>query len=188
MITLTIQDEITPLIKNYLANNPRMITSLTKSLGWYVQNQTKKLITNQLPGKWHRRSPLEIRRKLEEGAPKAWLGKLKRAIGYAYNRSNNSVAIGWTSPSAAMEGKVQEFGLTRSVTENLRRYFAVRGVPLSANKRQIKVPQRLIFEPAMDIIYPSIGQFVSERVAKYMANNGEHEHSSTHYRTYRVFK
>ena len=43
MITVDVKDEITPLLKKYLENNPRMIASLTKSLGWYVQGSIKKL-------------------------------------------------------------------------------------------------------------------------------------------------
>lgn len=41
MITVDIRDEVTPLIKSYLANNPKMIASLTKSIGWYVQSNVK---------------------------------------------------------------------------------------------------------------------------------------------------
>ena len=186
MITVDIKDEITPLIKNYLANNPHMLRSLTKSLGWYVQSSIKKLSRAQLGRRWRERTPLKIRRRLDERAPSAWLGKLRRAIGYAYNNATQSVAIGWTSPSAAMEGRVQEFGATRQVTPRLQKYFAARGVPLSEHKKRIEVPERPIYEPAMDIIYPNLSGYVTEKVAGYMENGG-HVRNAGKGRKYEVF-
>ena len=69
MITVDVKDEITPLLKKYLENNPRMIASLTKSLGWYVQGSIKKLGRERLAEKWRERVPLEVRRNLDEQAP-----------------------------------------------------------------------------------------------------------------------
>ena len=51
-------------------------------------------------------------------------------------------------------------------------YFARAGVPLSPNKKFIRVPARPLFEPAMDIINPKIGDFVQSRVSEYMKNGG----------------
>lgn len=186
MITVDVKDEITPLLKRYLENNPRMIASLTKSLGWYVQGSIKKLGRERLAEKWRERVPLEVRRKLDEQAPKGWLGKLRRAIGYSYNSATQSVAIGWTSSSAAMEGKIQEFGASREVTPRLQKYFAARGVPLSEHKKRIKVPKRPIYEPAMDIIYPKLGDYVREKVESYMENGG-HVRNTAKSRKYEVF-
>lgn len=186
MITIDVKDEITPLLKRYLENNPRMIASLTKSLGWYVQGSIKKLGRERLAEKWRERVPLEVRRKLDEQAPEGWLGKLRRAIGYSYNSATQSVAIGWTSSSAAMEGKIQEFGASREVTPRLQKYFAARGVPLSEHKKRIKVPKRPIYEPAIDIIYPKLGDYVREKVESYMENGG-HVRNTTKSRKYEVF-
>lgn len=186
MITVDIRDEATPLIKSYLANNPKMIASLTKSIGWYVQSNVKKLSTSTLPSRWADRVPLKIRRKLDNKAPKAWLGKLKRAIGYAYNPASKSVAIGWTSSTAAREGKIQEFGARRQVTPRLQSFFASRGVPLSERKKQIDVPARPIFEPAMEVIHPQLGSYIQNKVASYMENGG-HARTSGKRRKYEVY-
>lgn len=186
MITVDIRDEVTPLIKRYLTDNPRMLASLSKSLGWYVQSETKKLSRGAIAGGWPKRSPLEIRRKFDRSAPKGWLGKLRRAIGYAYNPATKSVAIGWTSLSSAVDGRIQEFGVTRQVTPRLRNYFAAHGVPLSEGKTSIKIPARPVFEPAMDIIQPKLGDYVTQKVASYMENGG-HARTAGKGRTYEVF-
>lgn len=184
MITVDIRDEVTPLIKSYLANNPKMIASLTKSIGWYVQSNVKKLSTSTLPDRWADRVPLKIRRKLDNKAPKGWLGKLKRAIGYAYNPE--SVAIGWTSLSSSIDGKIQEFGARSQVTPRLQRFFASRGVPLSERKKQVDVPARPIFEPAMEIIHPQLGSYIQNKVASYIENGG-HARTAGKRRKYEVY-
>ena len=59
MITVSINDGITPTIANYLKNNPQMLRSLSKSVGWYVQKNIKALVKNntQLTSQWPERSP-----------------------------------------------------------------------------------------------------------------------------------
>ena len=81
MLTVETRDEITPLIKRYLENNPQMVRSLAKSVGWYTQKEIKSLISKgELPSDWQQRTPYAIRRKLDNKAPKRWLGKLLRTI------------------------------------------------------------------------------------------------------------
>lgn len=173
MITVSIKDAITPLIQRYLENNPRMIRSLSKSIGWFVQKNIKTLSQSPvITSKWRRRTPLYIRRKLDAKAPKNWLGQLRRAIGYSYDNQRNAVEVGWTSATAAMEGRVQEFGNTRTVTPLVRRYFALRGVPLSDRKKLIRVPARPLFEPSMEVIQPRLNEFVTHRVGEYIKNGG----------------
>ena len=173
MITISIKDAITPLIQRYLENNPRMIRSLSKSIGWFVQKNIKTLSqSSAITSKWRRRTPLDIRRKLDAKAPKNWLGQLRRAIGYSYNNQRNAVEVGWTSSTAAMEGRVQEFGANRNVTPRLREFFASRGVRLGERKKTIRVPARPLFEPSMEVIQPNISDFVSYRVGNYMKNGG----------------
>ena len=175
MITVSINDGITPTIANYLKNNPQMLRSLSKSVGWYVQKNIKALVKNntQLTSQWPERSPYaKVRRKLDYMAPKIWMGRLKRAIGYSYSYNEGSVNIGWTSSTGAKYGRIQEYGEERQVTPSMAGYFARAGVPLSPNKKFIRVPARPLFEPAMDIINPQIGDFVQSRVSEYMKNGG----------------
>lgn len=172
MLTVETRDEITPLVKRYLENNPQMIRSLAKSVGWFTQKEIKSLISKgELPSDWKQRSPYEIRRKLDNKAPKKWLGKLQRTIAYQ-SKSDGEVDIGWASRSAAVIGRLQEEGAERTVTPALRSFFASKGVPLGENKKDIKLPARPIYELAMQRVQPKIGMFINERVAKYIQNSG----------------
>lgn len=173
MLTVETKDEITPLIKRYLENNPTMVSSLAKSVGWFTQKEIKSLISKgELPADWKERSPYAIRRKLDNKAPKKWLGKLLRTIAYQYKGNSGEVDIGWASRSAAVIGRLQEEGAKRSVTPALRSFFASKGVPLSSSKKDIKLPARPIYELAMQRVQPKIGSFINERVTKYIQNGG----------------
>lgn len=185
MITVDVRDDITPLIRSWLQQNPKFIRSLTKSLGWYVQREIKTLSRDsRITSHWPARTPLKIRRKLDTQAPRQWLGKLRNAIGYQYYEG--AVMIGWTSATAAAEGRIQEEGTRRTVTPFLRRYFGRRGVPLRGNTTEIYVPARPLFEPAMDLVQPKLGDFVSQRVGEYI-NNGGFVKSAGKSRKYEVF-
>lgn len=171
MITVTIKDQITPEINYFLQNNPRFISSLTKSIGWYVQGRIKKLTYGStVTAPWQERIPLKVRRKLDPKAPKQWLGQLRRAIGYAYK--DGAVNIGWTSSTAAMEGRIQEYGATKTVTPFLRRYFGRRGVHLRWDTTTLTVPARPVFEPSMKVIQPEIGPFMAQKVKNYVEKGG----------------
>lgn len=173
MLTVETRDEITPLIKRYLENNPQMVLSLAKSVGWYTQKEIKSLISKgELPNDWQQRSPYAIRRKLDSNAPKKWLGKLQRAIAYQAKGSGGEVDIGWASRSAAVIGRLQEQGASRTVTPALRSFFTSKGVPLSSGKKDIRLPARPIYEPAMQKVQPQIGTFINERVTRYIQNGG----------------
>lgn len=173
MLTVETRDEITPLIKRYLENNPQMVRSLAKSVGWYTQKEIKSLISKgELPSDWQQRTPYAIRRKLDNKAPKKWLGKLLRTIAYQYKGNSGEVDIGWASRSAAVIGRLQEEGAKRTVTPALRSFFASKGVPLSSGKKDIKLPARPIYELAMQRVQPKIGSFINERVTKYIQNGG----------------
>ena len=173
MLTVETRDEITPLVKRYLENNPQMVHSLAKSVGWYTQKEIKSLISKgELPNDWQQRTPYAIRRMLDNKAPKKWLGKLQRAIAYQSKGNGGEVDIGWASRSAAVIGRLQEEGAKRTVTPALRSFFASKGVPLSSSKKAIKLPARPIYELAMQRIEPKIGTFINERVTKYIQNGG----------------
>lgn len=185
MISIDVRDEITPFIRSWLQQNPRFIRSLTKSLGWYAQREIKALSRDsRVTSRWPKRTPLKIRRKLDAQAPRQWLGKLRNAIGYQYYEG--AVMIGWTSATSAMEGRIQEEGTQRTVTPFLRRFFGQRGVPLKGSTTHINVPARPLFEPAMELVQPKLGAFVSQRVGEYI-NNGGFVKSAGKGRKYEVF-
>lgn len=188
MIKLDVRDAISPKIENWLRDNPKYIRSLTKSIGWFVQKEIKRLSNDTaVTSGWRERMPLKLRRKLADRAPKQWLGKLKKAIGYSYQQSDGSVVIGWTSRTSAMYGKWQEEGAEKPVTDAVRRRFAAREVPLGAGKKTLKLPQRPLYSPAMRIINPKLKAFVDEKVSKWIKNGG-FTRNSVPTRKYEVFK
>lgn len=187
MIGINVKDQVTPYIDNFLRTYPRFTSTLMSSLGWYVTRETKALLNNSsFTSRWKARVPLEIRRKLDSYAPKSWFGKMKRAIAYHFDYNGPPTTdIGWSSASAAMYGRIHEEGTRRTVTPFLRGYFARRGVPLSENKKYIKVPKRPIFADSMEIIEPKIGPYMEQKVVEYIAKNGVTKKVKT--RKYEVF-
>lgn len=170
---ITLEDNITPQIKRWLQDNPRFIRSVLKSTGYMVQKQLKKDIRGDFPGQnWKERWPLAERQKLVKTAPEEWYGKLRNALGYAYNASNNSVSVGWTSRTAAYEGNRQEFGYTKLVTPGMRRDFHRKGIHLRPTTETLTTPARPFVEESYMSIAPAIPGYVRQRVQEYMENGG----------------
>ena len=187
MIEISVKDQVTPMINRYLAQNPKFMRALTKSLGWYVSGRIKRLINTkkfQTVANWRERIPLDVRRKLNPQEPKEWYGQMRRAIGYQY--ADNAVNIGWTSLTSAIYGRIQEFGITRTITPNIRRYFGEHGVHLKWNTNQLKVPARPLFNPVMPLIEPGIEEHVEKQVRKYILEGVPENSKPT--RKYEVYK
>lgn len=183
-IVIAVKDGISPFILGWLKNNPRFMRSVTKSTGWYTQKGIKDSVPEISLG-WKERVPYEIRRRLSATAPRTWLGRMRRAIGYQY-LDNGSVVIGWTSRTAAAYGRIQEEGVIRPVTDFVREFYRKRGVALSAGKKSIHVPARPIYEPAMRIVQPGIVPHIENKVADYIKNGGFIKNVTR--RKYKVYK
>lgn len=183
VITIGVQDGISPFLQEWLRNNPRFLRSTTKSAGWYVQKGIKKSVPQISPG-WKERIPYKVRKKLVPSAPKTWLGRMRRAIGYQY-LENGSVAIGWTSSTAAY-GRVFEQGATRAVTAATRRRWGRAGVPLKWSTVELHNPARPLYEPAMQIVTPGIVPHIENKVADYIKNGGFTKKVTR--RKYKVYK
>lgn len=170
---ISLEDNISPFVKRWLKNNPRFISSVLKSTGYMVQNKLKVGIRGNFSGqKWQKRWPLEERRKLSARAPAVWYGRLRSALGYAYNPGSSSVDIGWTSRTAAIEGNVQEEGTTKLVTPGLRRLFNKRGIHLRKTTTKLITPARPFIEPTYEDIKPQIPKYINEKVQSYISNGG----------------
>ena len=106
VVKVTLNDGLTPFVRGWLDNNPRMKRSVLKSTGWFVQAQLKKGSEGKVASSasWKERWALERRRLLNPRAPEEWYGELRRALGYAYvgNTDNGFVEVGWTSRTSAM--------------------------------------------------------------------------------------
>lgn len=169
MITeINVTDEISPTLKSFMESNPRYFRALGKSVGWWYQREIKKELLEGRAGSvyYKERWPLSLRRKLDPEAPKAWYGKMRKAIGYEYD--NGTVKIGWTSYTALRYGDLQEAGFRKTVTDRMRQFFRSRGINLSNNTAQLNIPDRPIFEPISSEMSPKVVPYVNEKISKYI--------------------
>lgn len=170
MIEVSVQDNITPFISEWLAKMPTWRKRLSRALGWYSQKRIKELSNSgAVTSGYEARTPYWVRKALAHGKnpphDNVWWGKLRRAVGY--QADDGVTLIGWTSRSSSAEGRVQEEGTTRQVTPALRRYYAAVGVKLGG-KSTITLPARPLFEPSMRITKPEFGAFMTKKVSEYV--------------------
>lgn len=168
MIVISVKDDITPFISDWLAKMPTWKKRLSRALGWYSQKRVKELSNNPvITTSYQERVPYWVRNALdyEHKAPKMWWGKLRQAIGY--QATDSFTLLGWTSKASAFDGRVQEEGTSRSVTPQLRRYYIARG--LYVRKEVINVPARPLFNPAMQVVQPEFGSFMHRKVTDYIS-------------------
>ena len=167
------EDGITPFVRSWLRNNPRMISSVLKSAGYHVQVELKKASRGQItPRTWRKRWDVSRRRLIDPEAPRVWYGKLKNALGYSYDTASQSVDIGWTSKTSAMEGDIQEEGIQRPVTPFVRKFFGERGIYFKRTTKFLDVPARPFIEPKYNEIRGQIPTFINKRVQEYIDNGG----------------
>ena len=174
IIEINVADEISPAIKRIIDHNPSYLRKLSKSLGWWFSQNTKKEILSGNPGgeRYQERLPLDVRRKVGRGqGAKEWYGKMRRAIGYQYR--NGAVVIGWTSNTAAYYGRIQEFGYKRQVTEAIRKRWAAAGYPLSKNKSELVIPKRPVFDPVTAKLESKVAPYAEEKINAYLTENVE---------------
>ncbi len=172
-LKIDLEDGISPVVQRWLKNNPRFISSVLKSTGYMVQNELKEAVRGKFTGQsWPQRWTLQDRRKLSRTAPGVWYGRLKNALGYAYDPADSSVNVGWTSRTAAFEGNVQEEGVTKQVTPGLRRLFHKRGIHLRATTTKLVTPERPFIEPKYMDIRDKIPAYITQKVQEYMDNGG----------------
>lgn len=187
-VVFEINDEMSPVIQQLLANNKTTLRRATKSVGWWLQDTAKKETKQGAPGglSFKARTPHKrVRQPLGGGhAPTSWYGKMRYAMGYEYN--NGVLNVGWVSHSSARYAEIQEYGAMREVTEKVRKKYFAAGVPI--NKKEIKIPARPIFEPLAHEMFPKISSYVEEKVTEYMTKDVEYgkKKSKREYKVYNV--
>ena len=184
IITVDVTDEIQPLLERMALNNPKSLAAAAKSLGWFLQKEIKKGIKSGAPGgeTFKERRPYEVRSALGNAA-KTWYGRMSRAIGYQYH--DGILRVGWTSRTAAMYGRKQEFGNVTKVTEEIRKKFARAGYPLRKDTTEIVLPERNVFDPMAGELYPQIAPYVQQKLNEYA--NGDVAFSKKSRRKYKVY-
>ena len=172
---LYIIDGATPWLDYMAVTKPDWVRKALKSFGWYAQQRIKAGIRSGAPGgqTYAPFMPPDMRAKLEESfgnnvPRKFWpLGKLANAVGYQYEEGNNLVRVGWLSESAIKLGEKIEQGSSKTITEQMRRYFWAAGIPLS-NKPQILVPARQTYGPMAAMLAPKAAHCMEDKIIEYM--------------------
>lgn len=176
VVKVTLNDGLTPFVRGWLDNNPRMKRSVLKSTGWFVQAQLKKGSEGKVASSasWKERWALERRRLLNPRAPEEWYGELRRALGYAYvgNTDDGFVEVGWTSRTSAMYGRVQEEGYKRVVTPFVRKFFGERGIYFRGSTKFLEIPARPFIDAKYDEIRDKVPERINKQVAKYIRDGG----------------
>lgn len=187
VIDIDVRDSIEPTLVKLLQTNAKYLRAVSKSVGWFVQKETKAGIKSGAPGgqPFEERIPYKIRKALSETAKHAWYGAMVNAVGYEY--SNGSVNIGWTSKAAAAYGKIQEYGMLREVTSNMRKYWAAVGYPLSKNTEVLNVPERPVFEPMANVVEKQIPSYVEDKLNSYLQETADFGEKQVKRRKYKVY-
>lgn len=194
IIEIDMRDALTPTIKRALQHNAKWLRWVSKSVGYYVQKETKKGIESGSPGgaDFDERLPVKARKALSRTAKRQWYGSLRKAVGYEY--ANGSVRIGWTSRTAARYGELQEEGYRREVTNKVRTKWAEAVersngelINLSPKKEEIKVPERPVFDPMAGELKPLLPGYVQKKVNSYMQENVDFGANKPVRRKYKVY-
>lgn len=183
-LEIDVTDQLTPAIQQAIEKNASYQKRLTNSIGWWYQNQVKKVYWEDTTTEWEERIPYNIRKALNENAPRKWYGKMKQAIGYA--KFQGFVDVGWTSSTSAKYGRMQEGGYERAVTGEVRKKWIKAGHPLKKSTTELEIPARPIFEPMESNIRKDLPPFIETKVKEYIA--GIEHKSARNRREYKVYK
>lgn len=175
ILKIDLFDELDPYFQQILKDNKKVVRTVAKSLGYFVRKETIKGIRSGAPAgeEFAERLPYKARRALSPTAKRMWYGALRSAVAYEY--SMGTVRIGWITDSAARVARKQEEGFKRSVTGQMRRFWAhaverSKGnlTNLSAKKTEIVDPARPVFEPMSEYLKPKYKPYVEQKLTKYV--------------------
>lgn len=183
-LSFEVTDQLKPAIQMAIEQNKQYQLRLANSVGWWYQNQVKKVYWEDTTKEWEERIPYKIRKALNENAPRKWYGKMKQAIGYA--KFQGFVDVGWTSPTSARYGRMQEEGYDRAVTAAVRGKWAKAGHPLRKTTTELETPARPIFEPMASDIRKDLPPFIEMKVREYIV--GIEHKAAQNRREYKVYK
>lgn len=192
-LEITINDSATAFFKYMADTKPEWMRKSMKSAGWWMQKEIKKGIRSGAPGgvRYKPFMPSGMRSNLEKtfgnGGKKTYapLGKLSNAVGYQYKPEESAVVVGWLSRSAVKLGEKIESGFERIITQKMRNYFFVAGVPLSQKSSMI-VAARKTYEPMRNMLEPKTSIYVEDKLYDYM-NQAPQKQGTSSRRRYRVY-
>ena len=186
IITVDIEDQISPFLQYMAKTTPDFMRKAAKSLGWYVQSQVKKGVRSGHPGgqQFAERMPWKARKLLNANARSGWYGRMINAIGYEYK--GGIVSIGWTSATSARYGEIQETGTKRDITPAMRRFWGSKLIPLKGTTSTLNLPARPFFAPVFAQLEPTLVGYVEDKLKQYIRGGTDFAAQNPKRRKYRV--
>ena len=170
----TLEDNATLYIGMIRATFPDAIRWSLKSLGNCIRLKLRKAVKSKAPGgqSWH---PFMTARKRSDLEGKKGrfppLGQLLKSLGYEYRDKNGgTVMVGWLSASGVELGSKHEIGFKTTITKEMRKKYAAAGIFLKADKNEIIIPKRPLFEPVSRQVNPEIVPYITKKLEQYREN------------------
>ena len=171
-------DEASPWLEWATKEFPQFAGRALKSLGWWTQKKVKEGIESNAPGgnQYAATTPLKLRRKIERAfghkvkGSYPILGKLRKAIGYEYDKSRQQVTVGWLSVSAVKLAAKLESGFETRVTGKMARALYRAGLSGVLSRGTIKTPARPTIGPMYDKLESEFATYYEDKILSYMHN------------------
>jgi hypothetical protein len=163
-ISITIDDEIGPKLRQMMRENPSIASRALRHTGWFIQKDMKQAMTTgrgtERQSLLSKRVERRFRSRVTDKAtlkkhirhPLRWMGsrlskhrRMARAIGYEMRSDKSVLRVGWLSKSSVKWAKEYQDGKTLPVTPKMRKHFAAIGIPLRKGRTVIRTkPDRFI--------------------------------------------
>lgn len=177
-VRISFEDGASPWLEWAAKEIPAFAASALKSTGWMMQKKIKEGIKSKAPGgvpyaptmKAKRRKVLDKAFGREPRSSYPILGKLRKAIGYQFDKRHLEVTVGWLSLSAVQLGKRLEEGFQTPVTRRMRLAFAAAGFGMP-RKTAFSVPARPTIGPMYDALQNKIYPYMEDQIWSYMQGN-----------------
>lgn len=175
-VHLSIDDGGGRYLRRLASQFSREFAKAIKSAGWALRKDLQDDIYKGGPGeaRWSPLSDPHAGRVFDDAkgiqrVPRTHpMGQLVRAIGYRYDRSSQSVRVGWLSHSAAKRGAELQLGFRTRVTKKMRRFFWAIGVPIAKGTTMIETPGRDLFDTVMRHRERAIQQYIERKVHEHV--------------------
>lgn len=177
-VRISFEDGASPWLEWAAKEIPAFAASALKSTGWMMQKKIKEGIKSKAPGGVPYAPTVPARkRKLIDMAfgkgPRAQypvLGKLRKAIGYQFDKRRLEVTVGWLSISAVQLGKRLEEGFQTPTTHRMRLAFAAAGFGVT-KKAALTTPARPTIGPMYDVLQGQIYPHMEDQIWSYLQEN-----------------
>lgn len=179
-VRISFEDGASPWLEWAAKEIPKFAASALKSTGWMMQKKIKEGIKSKAPGgvpyaptvPARKRKLIDMAFGKEPRAQYPVLGKLRKAIGYQFDKRHLEVTVGWLSLSAVQLGKRHEEGFDIPVTNRMR-FALIYGMWSGITKKRVfRVPARPTIGPMYDALQNKIYPYMEDQIWSYLQGNG----------------